>query len=66
MKLKKGDKYDPTNLKLLYWRNGSKVITDTEAYGYSLYSYFDDGRYLGPDKYGVEPEVERIEEEAPQ
>jgi len=55
--LEKGHKYDVGEMTLLYWQAGSKVEADLP--GYSLFRYFDkDGRYLGPDVYGVEPVVD--------
>jgi hypothetical protein len=53
--LKKGKRYDVDSIRLVAWKNGDEHTNDS----YSLWDYFDaNGRYLGPDKFGVEPFVE--------
>jgi hypothetical protein len=55
MKLQKGQRYNIEHLKFLGWSDG----TDGDTDGYAFDSYFAaDGKYLGPDDYGVEPIVE--------
>lgn len=61
MKLQQGKAYDVTALKFTGW-TGSESIYDDQGNrnpgmdAYNVVDYFDDdGRYLGPDMYGVEP-----------
>jgi len=54
MRLNKGTKYDQTTLRHYGW-----MPANAEIEGYNCWDYFDDdGRYLGPDQHGVEPEFE--------
>jgi hypothetical protein len=45
-------------LEFTGWHNP----TNQDITGYQVGDYFEDGRYLGPDKFGVEPEfdIERL------
>lgn len=53
MRLEKNEKYDTTYLTFSGWHNPA----DEDTTGYNAGDYFDsDGRYLGPDEYGIEPE----------
>jgi len=54
MKLKKGKKYEEWSLNFLGWDNPN----NEDVTGYVFGEYFEGGIYLGPDKYGVEPECE--------
>ena len=61
MKLTKGQKYNVETLEFAGW-TGNDAIYDESGNrnpgmdGYNVSDYFDaDGRYLGPDIYGVEP-----------
>lgn len=48
----KGERYDVESLVFAAWVGG-----DGDYDGYAVGPYFDaDGRYLGPDAFGVEPE----------
>ena len=63
MKLKIGQKYEVDDLELRGWqREGTLLKAREEAEetkGYSCFAYFDaEGRYLGPDEYGIEPAME--------
>ncbi len=53
-KLTTGETYDFAALEFTgLWTRGDKIV---EADGYNTGDYFDrDGRYLGPDSYGIEP-----------
>ena len=54
MTLEKGNVYDPSKMELLGWTNGD----GSGSMGYNFADYFDaDGRYLGPDCCGIEPDV---------
>lgn len=46
--------YDVTGLQLLGWTWGLGV-QPPELDGYNIHDYLPGGRYLGPDRYGVEP-----------
>lgn len=52
MKLEKGRSYDTVGLQFEGWTEGDGSGHE----GYHVADYFtDDGIYLGPDEYGVEP-----------
>jgi hypothetical protein len=56
--MEKGEKYDTRKLVYTGWSNPN----DEDITGYSAWAYFDaHGRYLGPDKYGIEPIFEELE-----
>lgn len=63
MKLKIGQKYKVDDLELRGWTHegilmGSEEEAE-ETQGYSYFTYFDpQGKYLGPDEYGIEPAME--------
>lgn len=53
MTLEPGNTYDVTTLDFCGWTAGDGSSTD----GYAVDCYFDaEGRYLGPDTHGIEPE----------
>lgn len=55
MILTDGIRYDLAKLTLVDWTKGDGSGHD----GYDCWSYFDlAGRYLGPDKHGIEPVFE--------
>lgn len=49
--LTKGNKYNTHYLTPTGWAGGE----DDDLDGYNVWDYFDEGVYLGPDLYGVEP-----------
>jgi len=61
MRFTVGNAYDVVQLpRLIGWTLGDGSGTE----GYNVYSYFDDeGRYLGPDRHGIEPEFDGDEDE---
>lgn len=50
MTLTKGQRYDMARIAKQFSHFGVE-----DESGYNLYDYFQDGMYLGPDAYGVEP-----------
>ncbi len=49
-----GEIYDWTTLELVGWCNASWMLTD-DCVGYFVGDYFRDGKYLGPDEFGIFP-----------
>ncbi len=63
MKLEIGQKYKVDDLDLRGWKHEGHLMGPKEeakkTQGYSYFAYFDpEGKYLGPDEYGIEPEME--------
>lgn len=63
MKLKIGQKYKVDDLDLRGWKHEGHLMGPKEeakkTQGYSYFAYFDpEGKYLGPDEYGIEPAME--------
>ena len=56
-----GQTYDVDSLTLIRWEGGDEHTDST----YSLYDYFADGKYLGPDQHGVYPVVEVADAASP-
>ena len=55
MTLDTGKIYDITELTFFGWTAGDGSSVD----GYAVEYYFDqEGRYLGPDSHGIEPEFD--------
>lgn len=70
--LVKGRQYDVSNLRLLGWTDGLCSYSDLDRDygghndGYNFRDYFDaDGRYLGPDEFGIQPICESTESPPP-
>lgn len=59
-RLMKGACYDLSTLRLRGW--WTPVGYKHHMEGYTSAEYFDGGRYLGPDSFGVEPLFEQIVE----
>jgi hypothetical protein len=58
MKLKPGNIYNWQAMTFLGW----KTERLGSAYGYHLEDYFNsEGRYKGPDEYGIEPILEGMQ-----
>ena len=57
-KLTIGTRYDVDGLRLVRWTapdSGDYSDEECTYDGYSVFDYFRDGEYIGPDEYGVEP-----------
>lgn len=52
-KLSAGQQYDVDSLELAYWVDSH--YRQTEAVGYHVANYFEDGMFLGADDDGIQP-----------